>query len=158
LASLETESSDDTQVVIACYPTFSDTVTKRVMKEVQGVKNLGLTEGREAEQLREEGLDVILYLDLPLDARSYALAHQRLAPVQVGLFGHHAYTTGIADALDYILIPGADSIDSSGEAGGADNSELATSATSLYSEQVVMLDGFHMGGMYGGGFEGKVSG
>ena len=155
LASLGGGGLEGTQIIIACYPTFSDTVTKRVMKEVQGVKNLGLTEGKEAEQLRAEKLDVILYLDLPLDARSYALAHQRIANTQVGLYGHHAYTSGIEDTLDYMLIPGAGGVGGGKEWGGADGAELATSMTSQYSEQVVVLEGLHIGEMYGGLPEGK---
>jgi len=155
LASLGGGESGSVQIVIACYPTFSDTVTKRVMEEVRGVKNLGLIEGREAEQLRAERLDVILYLDLPLDARSYALAHQRLATTQLGLYGHHSYTSGIQDALDYVLIPGAGGVGVGGGESGADGAELATSMSSQYSEQVVVLEGLHVGELYGGLPEGK---
>ena len=96
------------------------------------------------------GCDVILYVDLPLDARTYHLAHQRLAPVQIALYGHHTYSSGIGDSIDYILLPESTAFGAGG---------LPSLTTSQYSEQVVLLPGYFTEGdqvMYGGGEGGEI--
>jgi predicted O-linked N-acetylglucosamine transferase (SPINDLY family) len=89
-------------VTMACWGTVADEATKRAQKFLTYEKSLNLkslsqvvsatanSEKVEAYQsLEAEQFDVILFMDLPLDAKSFSLAHRRIAPVQVAVWGHH---------------------------------------------------------------------
>jgi protein O-GlcNAc transferase len=54
-----------------------------------------------AQDIRAAELDVLVYLDLGLDARQNALAALRLAPVQAACYGHPV-TSGL-DSVDYFV-------------------------------------------------------
>lgn len=56
---------------------------------------------RLAEKLIAKDLDMVIYPEIGLDPLTYFLAHARLAPVQIQLFGH-AVTSGIGQ-MDYFV-------------------------------------------------------
>ncbi|GMI07942.1 hypothetical protein TrVE_jg11159 [Triparma verrucosa] len=143
-------SAPEIQLFVASYPTMKDHATSRIMREIQGTTTvINLQTSNSVERLLDASLDVILYLDLPVDARTYGLAHQRLAPVQAAMYGHHTYSSGIEDVVDYMIIP-EDCV--MGEAN-------PTQTTSQYSEQAVMIEGFFLtpeSPLYGDGENGTV--
>ncbi|GMI32774.1 hypothetical protein TeGR_g3035 [Tetraparma gracilis] len=149
-------------VTMACWGTVADEATKRAQKFLTYEKSLNLkslsqvvsatanSEKVEAYQsLEAEQFDVILFMDLPLDAKSFSLAHRRIAPVQVAVWGHHTYSTQIPETIDYMLVPETFAF---GDA-------LPTTATAMYSEQVVLVPGMYIGDPYGaapGGYLGQL--
>ena len=80
---------------------------------------------RAREAIQHLRLDVLVYVEIGLDIRSFTLAHSRLAPVQMVSYGH-ASTTGIP-TIDYFL--GFEVFEPSAWA----------QAQSQYSEQLILL-------------------
>ena len=76
------------------------------------------------ERIREDGLDILIYPELGMDAHSFLLASLRLAPVQCAGWGHPV-TSGL---------PGIDCYLSSRDAEPSD-------AAAHYRESLVLLDG-----------------
>ena len=91
------------EVKIACWQTIADEATKRSFgyltqdmllnfknRNINTHQLVSASDRDEAfRTLEAANLDVILYLDLILDAKAFSLAHRRLAPVQVAIWGHH---------------------------------------------------------------------
>ncbi|GMH93537.1 hypothetical protein TL16_g12656 [Triparma laevis f. inornata] len=126
-------AAPEVELFVASYPTMKDHATSRIMREIQGQATvINLQTSNSVERLLGASLDVILYLDLPVDARTYGLAHQRLAPVQAAMYGHHTYSSGIEDVVDYMILP-EDCV--MGEAN-------PTQTTNQYTEQAVTIEGF----------------
>jgi glycosyltransferase involved in cell wall biosynthesis len=139
-----TRSSSELDVKIACWATIADQATKRVQSYISKGSAMNLKHpigvaDIDADYLALSESDVILYLDLPLDTKSFALAHRRIATVQVAIWGHHTYSTQIP-TIDYMIVP---------ESYTFSDKIIPTSATSFYSEQVVQIPGLHIGLPYG---------
>jgi len=140
-------SGNGIKIFAACFPIPVDPATRRVQRSVLGngggVINLVGDPGDElsATRMRDADLDVILYLDPAVDPRTLLLAHRRLARVQIALWGHSTYRTGIENAVDYIIVPSS-----------VANIAVQDEASEGGSEQLVFIEGISVGEqMYGGG-------
>ena len=142
----------DIDFSIACWMTIADKATRRAQEYLTPGMAVNLKhptqnledQYRDYRALEKRNLDVIIYLDLPLDAKSYSMAHRRIAPVQIAIWGHHTYSSQIPDAIDYMLVPEAFA------AKGRDS-------MNLYSEQTILLPGMYLGPeLYGAGPKGRL--
>ena len=139
------ENRNDFELFVACYPTPVDSTTSRIQRTILSGGgspiNLVGPPGSDdaARRLQNAELDVIVYLDVNIDPRTFALAHRRIARVQVALWGGWTYTSGVSDAVDYFLVPDA---------------MLPVGEEALNSEQVVRFDGLYTGEMFGGNSKG----
>eukprot|EP01036_Dinobryon_divergens_P002119 gene2119-2788_t len=91
-------------IIAICLPTPRDANTDRANNLFDGHVNIPPHNKTLAiTRVREAVLDVLIFADAALDGRVFALAHERLAPVQLALWGWGG-SLGIP-AIDYFLIP-----------------------------------------------------
>jgi len=88
---------------IFCYAQLakSDSVTEQFRGHADRWLSInGLTDARVAERIREDGIDVMVFLGGNFDRNRPAIASHRPAPVQVSM---HGGTTSALDDMDYWL-------------------------------------------------------
>ena len=180
LASRSGDGNSQLEVVFGCFPHATDAATRRLTRSLSldaanslNLVNPSVNATASVDKIKAREFDVLLYLDLPTDARTFALAHRRLAPVQIGVWGHHSYSSGIGDSVDYIVVPSAfffaggaaPSRQGQGTAVGLAGKKssrgvaaaaLPTSQGGQYSEQVVLVPGLMSGTPYGGSPQGTL--
>jgi predicted O-linked N-acetylglucosamine transferase (SPINDLY family) len=96
-AWIEYLCAHDWHVVLVHTPSASrDVLTQRLAVRCAGEVKLEPNLVSAAAQIRKLGADIVLYPELGMDSFTFALAAQRLAPVQVCAWGH-PITSGLRD-------------------------------------------------------------
>jgi len=124
------------ELIAMCFPTPRDTITERTKSLFNG--HVNLYPGNRTETLyriRRTDLDVVIFADAGQDCRSFALAHYRLAPYQMALWGWGG-TLGVK-TIDHYVFPEVLWTGSKCVLPGG----LVKHPQNLYSEQVVFLEG-----------------
>jgi hypothetical protein len=105
-SSSSSSSQREVKTLAMCFPTAVDHWTRLLLGSVDGTVNLVPDLEESARRIKQAKPDVLLFVDLPLDWRSYALAALRLADVQVAFWGH-AHSSHLASVDYFVLPPGA---------------------------------------------------
>ncbi|HEY0833168.1 MAG TPA: O-linked N-acetylglucosamine transferase, partial [Azospirillum sp.] len=87
--------------VFAYAPAAGDAETERLAREVEHLRRFGPDFERNARTVRSDGLDVLVHLDVGMEALGTCYGALRLAPVQAAAWGHPV-TTGLPN-MDLFL-------------------------------------------------------
>ena len=97
---------DGVHVVVAFAPASRlDEVSQRVASSASDVVHLSSDLSEARAQLRATAPCVLLYTDVGMNSWTTSLAHARLAPVQLALWGHHG-SSGLP-SIDFYMIADA---------------------------------------------------
>lgn len=129
-------ANEDYELIALCFPTPRDRITDRARVLFHEHVNLDTTNRKKTiQRIAQAQLDVIIFSDGGHDSRTFALAHYRLAPIQIMYWGWGG-TLGVK-TIDYYMYPEImwtpkSCLMSSGK---------VHSPQQLYSEQVILLEG-----------------
>lgn len=97
---------EDIDIIVAFAPTsHMDGVSQRVLSAASGVIYLSSDLAKSRMQLYETASTILLYTDVGMNSWTTSLAHARLAPVQLAMWGHHG-SSGLP-SIDYYVIADA---------------------------------------------------
>jgi hypothetical protein len=127
------------ELVAICFPTAKSSITDKVTSLFDRHINIPDERAIAVERIFEANLNFLLYSDANYDARVFALAHERLAPVQAALWGWGG-TVGLK-SLDYHIMPQVLVCQVKCPAPPATNPKKIHQF-SFFLEQTLLLDGF----------------
>ncbi len=125
------------ELVAVCFPTPKSAITDKLTSLFDRSINLPDDRSVAIQRIRDENFRVLLFSDANYDTRVFALAHERLAPIQAALWGWGS-TIGLG-SLDYFFIP--EMLISKVNCPPLINSKAIFPLT-FFQEQVIRLDGF----------------
>lgn len=115
--------SEDFEVITFAFAQYQDQISQWISENSKTHIQLAVQLAQAREQIADQALDILIYLDLGMDPFTYFLAFSRLAPIQC-VMGGHPVTSGIKN-IDYFI--------------SCRGQETAESSTH-YSEELLLLE------------------